>query len=100
MRWLICFLCLSLTICAEEKKKPKPRQAQPHFVGAGRPKNQMKKKKSPTDKYFLSKTTLKKRKQKKIAKKTESQEERPFYQKSTDVDKSLTAKDDNMSHKS
>lgn len=80
MRWLICFLCLSLTVCAEDKKRP--RQAQAHFVGAGRPKNQMTKKKSPTDKYFLSKTTLKKRKQKKIVKKTESQEERPFYQKS------------------
>lgn len=93
MRWLICFLCISLTVCAEDKKKPRPRQAQPHFVGAGRPKNQMaKKKKSPTDKYFLSKTPLKKRKQKKIAKKTEKQEEHPFYQKSTDVDKSLVMK--------
>ncbi|MEK7339625.1 MAG: hypothetical protein WBD50_05850 [Candidatus Rhabdochlamydia sp.] len=92
MRWLICFLCFSLTVCAEDKKKPRPRQVQAHYVGAGRPKNQMTKKKSPTDKYFLSKTTLKKRKQKKIAKKTENQEERPFYQKSTDVDKSLIVK--------
>ncbi|KAG6559412.1 hypothetical protein RHABOEDO_001359 [Candidatus Rhabdochlamydia oedothoracis] len=91
--WLICFLCISLTVCAEDKKKPRPRQAQPHFVGVGRPKNQMtKKKQSPTDKYFLSKTPLKKRKQKKIAKKTENQEERPFYQKPTDVDKSLIVK--------
>jgi hypothetical protein len=72
-------------VCAEDKKKTRPRQVQPHFVGAGRPKNQMvKKKKSPTDKYFLSKTPLKKHKQKKIAKKTEKQEERPFYQKSPD----------------
>lgn len=93
MRWLICFLCISLTVCAEDKKEARPRQAQPHFVGAGRPKNQMtKKKKSPTDKYFLSKTSLKKRKQKKIAKKTENPEERPFYQNSTDVDKSLIVK--------
>lgn len=98
MRWLICFLCLSLTVCAEDKKKPRPRQAQPHYVGAGRPKNQMaKKKKSSTDKYFLSKTSLKKRKQKKVTKKIQNPEERPFYQKATDVN--LIVKDENI-HKS
>ena len=83
MRWLVCFLCFLLTVCAEDKKKPRPRQAQTHYVEAGRHKNQMIKKKSPTDKYFLSKTPLKKHKQKKIRKKTENQEERPFYQKSS-----------------
>lgn len=89
MRGLVYFLCISLTVCAEEKKTPRPRKVQAHFVGVGRPKNQMTKKKSSTDKYFLSKTSLKKRKPRKIAKKTKKQEEHPFYQKSIDVDKSL-----------
>jgi hypothetical protein len=80
MHWFICFLCISLTVCAEDKKKLRPNQVQAHFVGAGRPKNQMtKEKKSPTDKYFLTKTSLKKRKRKKMTEKTENQKENSFY---------------------
>jgi hypothetical protein len=91
MRWVIFILCISLTICAEDKKPERPRQVQPHFVGAGRPKDQMTKKKSRTDtkKWFLSKTSLKKHRQKEKAKensqeKTKSKEKRPSYQKTSE----------------
>lgn len=83
MRWVIYALCVPLMVCAEDKKPERPRQVQPHFVGAGRPKNQMTKKKSRanTKKWFLSKTSLKKRRQKETLQTTEKQEKRPFYQK-------------------
>lgn len=84
MRWILYFLCMSLSVCAEDKKLVKPRQGKPHFVGAGRPKCQMTKKKSPgTKKWFLSKTPLKKRKKKETAHTKENKEKRPFYQKAS-----------------
>lgn len=77
---------MSLIVCAadkKDKKLTKPRQVQPHFVGAGRPKDHMTKKKPKFDtkKWFVSTTQLKKRKQKEIAQETEKQKNRPFYQK-------------------
>lgn len=90
MRWVIYILCVSSMVYAEDKKAERPRQVQPHFVGAGRPKDQMAKKKSRTDtkKWFLSKTSLKKHRQKEKTKensqeKTEKQEKRHFYQKTS-----------------
>ena len=80
MRWVMYCLCVSLIVCAEDKKQPRPRQVQPHFVGSGRPKDQMTKKKSRSEKWFSSKTSLKKRKKKEIVQ-TEDQKKRPFYQK-------------------
>lgn len=64
-----------------DKKPTKPRQMQPHFVGAGRPKEQKKKSTFDAKKWFVSTTQLKKRKQKEIAQETENQKSRPFYQK-------------------
>ena len=55
MRWVMYCLCVSLIVCAEDKKQPRPRQVQPHFVGSGRPKDQMTKKKSRSEKWFSSK---------------------------------------------
>lgn len=80
---------MMLTVYAEDKKPAKPRQATPHFVGAGRPKKQTVKKQSDFDtkKWFSSTTILKKRKQKLIAKKKEEQEKCPFYQKNSTLDK-------------